>query len=112
MDALTIQNHVRSLQGIGPIQGPGEIASPFPKASSAASLEGPSFGDILKDSIAEVNRVQIDADKAIENLATGKSANIHGTLLQMQQAELSMRMLMEVRNKVITAYQEIMRLQV
>ncbi len=71
-----------------------------------------SFADILKKSISEVNRMQIEAKEALEALATGKEKDIQKVMITLQKADVSLRMLMEVRNKAIEAYQEIMRMQV
>jgi len=71
-----------------------------------------SFAEILKKSISEVNRMQIEAKEALEALATGKEKDIQKVMITLQKADVSLRMLMEVRNKAIEAYQEIMRMQV
>lgn len=92
------------------------------KDISAFSLEGKkginnekaekSFGDILKESIGEVNRLQNDADKAARDLALGRAENIHDVMISMEKAGVSFRLMMQVRNKIIEAYQEVMRMQV
>ena len=71
-----------------------------------------SFGQIIQQSIAEVNRLQSEADDAVQGLSTGKSKDIHGTLIALEKADISFQLLMQVRNKIIAAYQEIMRLQI
>ncbi len=78
-----------------------------PKAES-----GPSFMDHLKDSVNEVNQMHHDADKMAVKLSTGESQNIHETMLAATQAELSFNLMVQVRNKVLEAYQEVMRMQV
>ena len=67
---------------------------------------------MLTDSIDDVNRLMLDADRAIEDLASGQSKNIHQTMIAMQKADISFRMLMEVRTKIIRAYEEVIRTQV
>lgn len=71
-----------------------------------------TFVDLLSDSINKVNSLQNDANKAVEQLVTGKSKNIHETLLAVEQAEIAFKMMNQVRSKVIDAYKEIMRMQV
>ncbi len=71
-----------------------------------------SFAEVLKKSISEVNKMQIEAKEALEALATGKEKDIQKVMITLQKADVSLRMLMEVRNKAIEAYQEIMRMQV
>ena len=71
-----------------------------------------SFVDFLADSMNKVNNLQKDANLAMEKLASGKSKNIHETMLAVEQAEIAFRMMNQVRSKVIDAYREVMRMQV
>jgi len=71
-----------------------------------------SFRELLKNSIHEVDRVQKEAMRAAEDLAVGKTENIHETMIALKKAELSFKMMMQVRNKIVKAYEEIMRMQV
>jgi flagellar hook-basal body complex protein FliE len=59
-----------------------------------------------------VNQEQVKADDSIKDIIAGKSKNIHETMLQIQKAELSLKTMMQVRNKILEAYKEIMRMQV
>jgi flagellar hook-basal body complex protein FliE len=72
----------------------------------------PGFKDSLEESMKKVNHLQEDAHAAMENLAIGKSNNLHETMIAIQKAELSFKMMMQVKNKIISAYQEVMRMQV
>jgi len=74
--------------------------------------EGTSFGDTLRDAISAVNDVQKASDLAVQKLMTGESQDLHATLIAVQKADLSFQMMMQVRNKIVQAYQEIMRMQV
>jgi flagellar hook-basal body complex protein FliE len=71
----------------------------------------PGFVDHLKSTLENTNDLQHQAKNAMEELATGRNGNIHETLLSMSKAETSFKMVMQVRNKVLNAYQEIMRMQ-
>ena len=85
------------------------------KLSDTGQAHGKSektFGRILKESIEEVNRLQGEADKAIEDLATGETKNIHETMIAMEKAEVSFKLMLQVRNKILDAYQEVMRMGV
>jgi flagellar hook-basal body complex protein FliE len=73
---------------------------------------GSAFGDILKDAISTVNDLQKQSDQEIQKLMTGESQDLHNTVIAMQKADLSFQMMMQVRNKIVQAYQEIMRMQV
>lgn len=112
MDPISIQNQIRSLQGLTPLTGPPEIPLLTPEIKPAVGGDGKSFGEILAESIGEVNAMQLETDKAMEKLASGETGNIHETLIAVQKAELSMRVLLEVRSKLLAAYHEVMRMQV
>lgn len=70
------------------------------------------FGNMLKTSIAEVNQAQISANRAAEQIAAGETKNLHGTMIKLEEADISLRLMVQVRNKAVEAYQEIMRMQV
>lgn len=71
----------------------------------------PGFAEHLKASIMSANSLQNQSTNAQIELATGQGGNIHETLIAMNKASVSFQMIKEVRNKIITAYQEIMRMQ-
>lgn len=71
-----------------------------------------SFGDFLANSISRVNSLQQDANVAMEKLASGKSQNLHETLLTVEKAEIAFKTMNQVRSKVIDAYKEIMKMQI
>lgn len=71
-----------------------------------------SFYDHLKEAVTEVNQLQVESDKKATDLANGKDTNIHETMLSASQAELSFNLMVQVRNKALEAYQEIMRMPV
>ncbi len=73
---------------------------------------GTGFGEILKDAISTANELQKQSDQEIQKLMTGESQDLHTTVIAMQKADLSFQMMMQVRNKIVQAYQEIMRMQV
>jgi flagellar hook-basal body complex protein FliE len=71
-----------------------------------------SFGDVLKDSIKKVGEIEKEADQEVQKLATMESGDIVNTMMAIEKADMSFQMMMQVRNKIIDAYQEIMRMQV
>lgn len=74
-----------------------------------AQEAGQPFGSVLSESLKAVNNLQLKADNAIENMITGKNTNIHETMIAISKADLAFRMTMQIRNKVMDAYQEVMR---
>jgi len=71
-----------------------------------------TFAQTLKESILKVNDVQMQADQSIVDLTTGKNTDIHQTMIAVQKAEVTFQLMMQVRNKLISAYEEISRMQV
>jgi flagellar hook-basal body complex protein FliE len=68
---------------------------------------GPSFKDMLVDSIQQVNTMQFEADQAVETLFTGGEINPAEVLTAVQKADLAFRLTMQMRNKLMEVYQEI-----
>ena len=71
-----------------------------------------SFQNMLKDVITEVNEEQVQGYNAMEGIATGKVTSLQQAVQKVEEAELSMKLALEVKNKAINAYKEIMRMQV
>jgi flagellar hook-basal body complex protein FliE len=69
------------------------------------------FGNWLEKSLGEVNRMQKASNEATQKLISGESKDIHGAMIAMQKASIAMELTVEVRNKVIAAYDEIKRMQ-
>jgi flagellar hook-basal body complex protein FliE len=72
----------------------------------------PSFSEILKESIEKVAELEKDATEQTEKLVKMENQDVHNTMISVQKADLSFQMMMQIRNKIIDAYQEIMKMQV
>ena len=81
-------------------------------AAAQESTGGGSFADTLLNSINKVNDLQNTANNSAEAIAGGKSSNIHQTMIDMEKANDSFELMMQVRNKIITAYNSIMNMQI
>ena len=92
-----------------PVRGTGE-GTPA-TATKAVAGAGGQFANVLKDSLSEVNRLQQKADASITALATTGKASLHDTMIAMEEASVSFKLMMQVRNKIISAYEEISRMQ-
>ena len=102
MKDITIESNLRAVLGPG-----------LDKSRNAGQTEdGKSFSDTLAESLNQVNTLQHDADRAVEDLMIGKSQNIHETMISVNKADIAFRMTMQVRNKIVEAYQEVLRMQV
>lgn len=89
------------------------VAPEIPGAEAQTGGAGvKSFGEMLDKTMEAVNNDQLQADRAIKELVAGRNKNIHETMLMIEKADMSFRLAMQVRNKVIEAYREIMRMQV
>lgn len=73
---------------------------------------GTSIGDTFSNLLDSVNRQQIEAEAKQTELLTAQNKDIHGTMIALEKAEISMRMMLQVRNKLVAAYEEVMRMQV
>ncbi|MEX0776180.1 MAG: flagellar hook-basal body complex protein FliE [Phycisphaeraceae bacterium] len=93
---------VRPMQSIQPMD---------PSGASGAS-SGPSFKDVLMDHIEQVNHLQQDAQHAIEDLAAGRRDDYSSVMMAKQKADLAFQMLVQVRNKMVAAYDEIKQMRV
>jgi flagellar hook-basal body complex protein FliE len=85
---------------------------PSPLAEQPAAAEPGSFGALLDEAVARVQQVQSEAEQQVRQLLAGEPVELHRVLLASEQAGLASEMLMAVRNKVVDAYQEIMRIQI
>jgi len=79
-------------------------------AAPSASDGGNSFKNVLNNAIGEVEGARSDAAKSVEQFLSGNGGDLHSTILATQRAELEFQMFMQVRNKVVSAYQEIMKM--
>ncbi|MGD0060182.1 MAG: flagellar hook-basal body complex protein FliE [Verrucomicrobiia bacterium] len=82
--------------------------TPATTATPAAS----SFTDVLGKAVQEVNSKQSAASDAINGLLSGQNVSLHQAMISMQEANVSFQLMVEVRNKLLDSYQELMRMQV
>jgi flagellar hook-basal body complex protein FliE len=98
-----------------PTPAPTSPLSSAPSFGSSAignqSIGGSSFSDILSGAINEVEGARADANQSVANFLSGNGDDLHSTILSSQRADLEFQMFMQVRNKVVSAYQEIMKMQ-
>jgi flagellar hook-basal body complex protein FliE len=72
--------------------------------------DGDGFSDLVRKAVERVNDMEKEADRSVEELAKG-NAGIHESMIALQKADISMRFLLQIRNKALEAYREIMRMQ-
>ena len=88
------------------------LDKPTPSAAGGAARGGPSFGEALEDALRNVDGQMQGADKAAASWVAGDGGDLHNVLITMEKADMSFRTMVQVRNKLLEAYQEIMRIQV
>jgi flagellar hook-basal body complex protein FliE len=82
------------------------------KERATQDKDNTAFSEILGDAIEQVNSLQSQAGDEVQKVMTGEATDIHTAMIAVQQADVSFQMMMQVRNKLVSAYQEIMKLQV
>ncbi len=107
MDGLTISSANRFLE-TGSLDNKSVKIDSTPHSKEA----GPSFADTLAEAVQNVNQLHLDSDRRAQELATGKSDDIAGVMIATEKADIALRAMVQVRNKIIDAYQEIMKMQV
>jgi flagellar hook-basal body complex protein FliE len=124
MSNLTIENlskivqtgDAEALMGAGGPASEARVVREMQSQGMQAPVPGPegahSFSELMRQSFDQVNEYQHQADTAVNELVAGRSKNIHETLLTIERADTSLKLMTQVRNKILDAYREIMRMQV
>ena len=81
-------------------------------AQATQAVQGVSFGDVLNQFVSEVNDKQIASGQAVNDVLEGKEIPLHQAMIAMQEAGVAFQLMVEVRNKLLEGYQELMRMQV
>ncbi|HLJ53638.1 MAG TPA: flagellar hook-basal body complex protein FliE [Chthonomonadaceae bacterium] len=89
------------------LKGPGEM----PGAESAAPA-GPTFGQMLQNAIGDVNQAQVRAADLSARFAAGENVDVHQVMIAAQEASVALNLAIQVRNKLVDGYQELMRVNV
>ena len=100
---------MRQIMGSMPVNGPEQVKAPNNTPEGGVSES--SFGDVLKGFVDQVDEAQKGFDQAIEAVERGDTDNLHQLMIAQNQAQLTLKLAAEVRNKVVEAYRETMRTQ-
>ena len=82
------------------------------RASGTKPNDGPSFNDVLKQNLEQVNQLQQNAEMAIEDLVSGRRDDVASVMIAKQKADLAFQMLLQVCNKMLAALEEIKEMRV
>lgn len=96
------------IAAIGALDATGSaFLTPAPQAAPAGG-----FGAMVAEGLEQMNSHLVSAEHDIKQLASGNAPNLHEIMMHMEEAKLSMQLLAQVRNRLLDAYQEVMRMQV
>ncbi len=82
------------------------------KSTNAVEAGSTDFAQELKNALGNVNQMQVESEKAMSDIATGSVKDLHQAAIAIDKAEISMKLMLEVRNKALSAYKEITRTQI
>lgn len=82
----------------------------LPGRTGQAGSAGQGFEDVMKDAIGKMSQIQNDAEMAVKDLASG--SDVTQAIIAMEKADMSFQLMIEVRNKLLSAYEEIQRMQI
>ncbi|MCL2022392.1 MAG: flagellar hook-basal body complex protein FliE [Betaproteobacteria bacterium] len=112
MDTQGMEKMLSLMRGTA-AQASGGISPASPAAEKNAAPGGLNFAEALKNSIDQVNHAQKQANQMAENLAAGNSnQNLHEVMAALQTASISFQEMVQVRNRLVSAYQDVMNMQV
>ena len=100
------------MQGIEPITKPQGTQAPKGASGVEADSKG-SFGELLGRAISDLNTMQLDADKKIEDMVVGRgNVTAHEAMIALEKADVAFQLMNQVRSKIVRAYEEVLRTQV
>ena len=100
------------IPSVGPLRGSFPREVPLTERKSMVSEGTHNFKDTLKGLIHDVDRMQKTAEESSRRLVTGQIEDVHQVMIAMEEAQTSFQLMMEIRNKIIDAYKEVLRMQV
>ena len=99
---------MNEINSVGPVKGGEGIGK---SREVKPQQNGPSFKETLQGFLSDVNSMQVKADQSIEKMAAGEITDVHQVMSTVEEANVAFNMMMEIRNKVMDAYQEVMRIR-
>jgi flagellar hook-basal body complex protein FliE len=97
--------------GVNPVR-PVRPVEQTPATTPASKVEGKSFKELLLENLDEVNRLQLEADRGVQRLLTGETDNVAEVFNAVNKAGVAFDLLMEIRNKLQEAYQEVQQMRI
>lgn len=100
---------ISAIPAVGGAAWQAQLSSATKPAASGGSQ---SFADTLQSALDSVNESQANADDKLAELAAGETPDLHGTMIALQEADITLRTMVSVRDKVVDAYQQVMNMQI
>ena len=87
------------------------LIPPAPTGTPATGTGEPGFGDVLRSAIDQVEDLHTNADQQVSSLLQGDRSDVHNVMIAVEKADVAFQLMMQVRNKIVNAYQEIEKMQ-
>ncbi|WP_256082044.1 flagellar hook-basal body complex protein FliE [Massilia sp. YIM B04103] len=101
------------IEAIAAIGASAELAALAPAATTgSAAPAAPGFATWFSEQVGQVNTTLVQTDHEVQALAAGEAGSLHEVMIHLEEAKLSFQLLAQVRNRMLEAYQEVMRMQV
>jgi flagellar hook-basal body complex protein FliE len=100
------------VRSVRDLEGPSGIGSGIAPETTVGDIAGPSFGDVLAQTVGEAAALGRSAEAQAQALASGASDDLHGTMIALKEAEISMKLVGQIRSKVLDAFHELWRTNV
>lgn len=91
---------------------PGAFGGPAPTGNAAAANPAGGFGELFTQGLAQVNENLLAGQADLQRLATGDIQNLHQVMVRMEESRLSFQLMLQVRNRLLEAYQDVMKMQI
>lgn len=106
-------NGLEAVSALPPVAANAELSLPeFPTLSPARTGATEGFGKLVTEGLGEVNRALMGSQVDLQQLATGKAENLHQIMIRLEESRISFQLFLQVRNRLLEAYQDIMKMQV
>lgn len=109
-DAIQAQAAIGAVGAIG--GAPADFSLPSLDSPAVQAGSGAEFGQMVSDGISQVNQQLVGAQVDLQRLATGDVQNLHQVMMNLEETRLSFQLLLQVRNRVLEAYQDVMKMQI
>lgn len=83
-----------------------------PSALTSPQMPSTSFSQLVANGVGEVNRQLLDSQQGLQTLALGDAQNLHQVMIRLEESKLTFQLMLQVRNRLLESYQDIMKMQI